>query len=268
MNNREFSESMERQYARCKELLCTKQAEYTPDKDVFEVFKKASTLCGEGGVKSAIFDFMLKHIVSISDMCHTNKEFSLDRWNEKLTDAMNYLFLLKAYVEEDERNHEGERCFECSEIGCDNCKFNTTCTFNSMYNKHGKCAQGFEWIPDKLSYVSWDELAKAVKGDTNSSCCMDCNECDYCVCDCTEDALLSCNNNCYGCPHMGCTKDMETLDLTHLVQEPNEEPTSVYNASSEDYEDFWHSSSPKYDDTINGLSQEIAIAREFENEFQ
>lgn len=246
MKTEQFEQIIERQFDRCRGLLVTKGKEYTPDRDVLEVFNKASELSGEGGRKASLFGFMLKHVVSISDMCHSDTVYDLDRWNEKITDTINYLLLLKAMVEEDEILRNDPR----------------------WGKEDGTTVHGFKWVPDKPSYASWDEIVEAVKEDTNGSCCLDCNECDYCNCDCTEDAILSCNNNCYGCLHMICTKDMEPLDLTHLVQEPNEEPISVYDASSEDYEDFWHNSCSKYDDTITGLSQEIAIAKEFENEFQ
>lgn len=279
MKTEQFEQIIERQFDRCRGLLVTKGKEYTPDRDVLEVFNKASELSGEGGRKASLFGFMLKHVVSISDMCHSDTVYDLDRWNEKITDTINYLLLLKAMVEEDEILRNDPR-----------------------WGKEDRTTiQGFEWVPDKPSYASWDEMVKAVEGDTNSSCCMDCNECDYCVCDCTEDALLSCNNNCYGCPHMGCTKDMEPLDLTHLVQEPRdcrccdyaiwsvdsdketdipfcfkkesdgcsgyartpywkEENKAEEEVTQEDWEDFW-----REDD---GLSDEIAIAKEFENEFQ
>ena len=42
-----------------------------------------------------------KHFVSISDMCQDGKPHSIDMWNEKITDAINYLFLLKGLVVEE-----------------------------------------------------------------------------------------------------------------------------------------------------------------------
>lgn len=45
---------------------------------------------------------MAKHIVSLYDMCFAEAvSYSLDTWNEKITDSLNYLFLLKAIVKEE-----------------------------------------------------------------------------------------------------------------------------------------------------------------------
>lgn len=45
---------------------------------------------------------MAKHIVSLYDMCFAEGiSYSLDTWNEKITDSLNYLFLLKAIVKEE-----------------------------------------------------------------------------------------------------------------------------------------------------------------------
>ena len=42
-----------------------------------------------------------KHIVSLYDMCYADREtFDMTTWDEKITDSLNYLFLLKAIVEE------------------------------------------------------------------------------------------------------------------------------------------------------------------------
>jgi hypothetical protein len=43
---------------------------------------------------------MAKHTVSIYDMCNSGKEYSIDMWNEKITDSINYLLLLRALIED------------------------------------------------------------------------------------------------------------------------------------------------------------------------
>ena len=36
-----------------------------------------------------------KHFISLTDMINSGKEFNKDVWDEKITDAINYLLLLK-----------------------------------------------------------------------------------------------------------------------------------------------------------------------------
>jgi hypothetical protein len=46
---------------------------------------------------------MAKHTISIYDMCYgdrNGKTYSLELWDEKITDSINYLLLLKALVTE------------------------------------------------------------------------------------------------------------------------------------------------------------------------
>ena len=44
---------------------------------------------------------LAKHIVSLYDMCFDNEShYDISTWNEKITDSLNYLFLLKAIVKE------------------------------------------------------------------------------------------------------------------------------------------------------------------------
>jgi hypothetical protein len=37
-------------------------------------------------------------------MCTDKQPYSLDRWNEKITDSINYLLILRAVVEEEHAN--------------------------------------------------------------------------------------------------------------------------------------------------------------------
>lgn len=49
---------------------------------------------------------MAKHIISIYDMCFSEQaDYDQSIWNEKITDTLNYLFLLNALVRE-EGSHE------------------------------------------------------------------------------------------------------------------------------------------------------------------
>ena len=46
---------------------------------------------------------MSKHVISLYDMCYSSLlHFDMDQWDEKITDCINYLILLKALVKEDQ----------------------------------------------------------------------------------------------------------------------------------------------------------------------
>ena len=48
---------------------------------------------------------LAKHIVSLYDMCFDNgASYDIGTWDEKITDSLNYLFLLKAIVKEGHTN--------------------------------------------------------------------------------------------------------------------------------------------------------------------
>lgn len=51
--------------------------------------------------KEALAGMMAKHTISVYDMCRSGKDYPIELWNEKITDHINYLLLLKAIVEED-----------------------------------------------------------------------------------------------------------------------------------------------------------------------
>ena len=52
--------------------------------------------------KDALAGMMAKHTVSVYDMCGSEETFSQELWDEKITDSINYLLLLRALVQEEE----------------------------------------------------------------------------------------------------------------------------------------------------------------------
>ncbi len=47
-------------------------------------------------------DWMLsKHLISVSDMCMGEQQYSKEQWDEKITDSINYFLILRAIVEEE-----------------------------------------------------------------------------------------------------------------------------------------------------------------------
>lgn len=102
MNQEEFKTIVEEQLAISRELLVIKGQEYSPEGDRLEVFKKAANLQG-GTIKQALCGMLAKHVISVYDMCMSSKNFTEERWIEKITDSINYLLLLKAAVVEESR---------------------------------------------------------------------------------------------------------------------------------------------------------------------
>ena len=108
IGSKEFEKIVNEQLETCKKVLCSKAKEYATE-DRLHNFKTAANLenCTPIG---ALGGMMAKHTVSVYDMINgTNEgfEYPMELWNEKITDSMNYLILLKALVIE-ENNMEVE----------------------------------------------------------------------------------------------------------------------------------------------------------------
>lgn len=102
MTTKNFEIIMEQQFDTCRKLLVTKNKEYNGEEgDRLHSFQVAAQLQQETP-KQALAGMMAKHTVSVYDMCQGG-EHSLEKWNEKITDSINYLLLLKAMVEEENR---------------------------------------------------------------------------------------------------------------------------------------------------------------------
>lgn len=102
MNNKRFNKVVEGQLNYCKELLLVKGQEYSPEettKDRLHQFKVAAAV-QECNPKEALAGMMIKHTISIFDMCH-DEGLNYEKWEEKITDHINYLLLLKAIIEEE-----------------------------------------------------------------------------------------------------------------------------------------------------------------------
>ena len=105
MTNEKFEGIVVDQLNRCHDLLIIKGKEYSLEEDRLVAFKRAAALQGET-VKQALCGMLAKHVVSVYDMCMSDEEFTEDRWNEKITDTINYLLILKATVKEELANEQ------------------------------------------------------------------------------------------------------------------------------------------------------------------
>ena len=97
MNTPDFNKVVEGQLSRIQNVLIKKAAEYNLDTDRLSVFKHAAAV-SEETPEQALYGFMLKHIISVTDMINSRGTYSEELWNEKITDICNYLILLQGLL--------------------------------------------------------------------------------------------------------------------------------------------------------------------------
>lgn len=95
-----FNEVVDEQIHRCLDVLIGKGREYAQGEDRLSAFKKAAALQYCTQLEAAL-GMMSKHIVSVTDMIHSKAHYTTSRWNEKITDTINYLLIIRAIVEEE-----------------------------------------------------------------------------------------------------------------------------------------------------------------------
>ena len=106
MTKEEFEQTFKDELQLVTKVLIKKRNEYTPEastSDCLKNFKNGSSLMGSPEL--CLCSYMLKHLVSIFDMSKAPDNYELPVWTEKITDCINYLFLLKALIVE--RNNNG-----------------------------------------------------------------------------------------------------------------------------------------------------------------
>lgn len=112
MNVQKFNEIVAAQIKRSTDILCVKAKEYATE-DRLHNFKTAAALEGLTP-RQALAGMMAKHTVSVYDMCMSSNDFSREMWEEKITDHINYLLLLKAIVEEELQ--KGVKCQDADRL--------------------------------------------------------------------------------------------------------------------------------------------------------
>lgn len=100
MNGKTFDEIFEQQVAMCRSILVDKAAEYAYPDDRLRNFRIAAGLQGTNS-RLALGGMLAKHIVSIFDLIAEGTCAPTPKWDEKITDAINYLFLLRAVTVEE-----------------------------------------------------------------------------------------------------------------------------------------------------------------------
>lgn len=100
MKAEEFNQVIEKQLDICKSILCKKADEYAAEEDRLHNFKCAGGMTTRDP-KDALSGMMAKHTISVYDMCRSGKTYPIELWEEKITDHINYLLLLKGLVVEE-----------------------------------------------------------------------------------------------------------------------------------------------------------------------
>ena len=98
MTATEFERIFEEMVERSRIVLVNKASEYATA-DRLHNFKVAAALEGKTP-EQALAGMMAKHTVSVYDMAESGQPYPIELWQEKITDHINYLFLLNAIVRE------------------------------------------------------------------------------------------------------------------------------------------------------------------------
>lgn len=103
MNDNSLQITIQNAFYRCTHLMARKSQEYSPNEDRLENFKESGK---EDHIspEEALWGMLRKHLTSLGMMCRAltvSPNYSPKAvWEEKLTDAHNYLFLLEALLKE------------------------------------------------------------------------------------------------------------------------------------------------------------------------
>lgn len=111
MTNKEFEGVFNRRVETLRKVLIQKAKEYARGGDRLSNFKKAA---GAQGCtpEQALLGMWMKHVISIVDLVkdlEEGKTAEYELWDEKITDAMNYLVLLDALIQERLTNKKNEK---------------------------------------------------------------------------------------------------------------------------------------------------------------
>lgn len=98
----EFEQILEVRIAEIRRVLGLKASEYVRNDDRLSNFKRAAAML-QTSPEAALMGMLSKHLVSIMDMVDdisVEIGHGKEMWNEKIGDAINYLVLLDALLQE------------------------------------------------------------------------------------------------------------------------------------------------------------------------
>lgn len=98
MTNERFEELLEERVAKMRAMLASKGREYAPGEDRLENFKVSAAFLRTAPAEACL-GFLAKHLASVVSLVRSGSTDAA-AWDEKLGDAVNYLVLLEALVED------------------------------------------------------------------------------------------------------------------------------------------------------------------------
>lgn len=107
MTPEQFEIIFKDQMLKCENTMLKKAEEYAPI-DRLSNFKIAAYLQNTTPM-NALGGMMAKHVVSIFELIREEKDVDIEVWEEKIGDALNYLFLLKAIVVDQSLNNQNKK---------------------------------------------------------------------------------------------------------------------------------------------------------------
>jgi len=99
MTREDFNSIADKELEYIRSLLIKKQGEYNLTEDRFDSFKRGAAI-SNWTPEQVLLGYQLKHLESIIAMINSKEQFTLERWTEKLTDAVNYDILLLGLVQD------------------------------------------------------------------------------------------------------------------------------------------------------------------------
>ena len=102
MKTKDFFDMFDGISRRCKELMGYKSAEYARNDDKLHNFKEAAKL-EKCTPEKALRGMLTKHIISVYDFIDDlehEKHHTMEQWDEKIIDSINYFILLRALLAE------------------------------------------------------------------------------------------------------------------------------------------------------------------------
>jgi hypothetical protein len=98
-----FDKLVAEQLKQCSDILTVKAKEYATPTDRLHNFLVAAEVM-DVPPRQALAGMMVKHTVSIYDMCNSQYIYPDAVWDEKITDHINYLILLKGIIQYEKGN--------------------------------------------------------------------------------------------------------------------------------------------------------------------
>lgn len=102
MTHEEFAEILDEQLSRISAVLGVKTDEYATEDQLHNI--RMAAVLQEESLPEAVAGMMVKHTVSIYTMVNSGKPFPVEKWDEKITDHLVWLILLKAALVDDAQN--------------------------------------------------------------------------------------------------------------------------------------------------------------------